>query len=99
MRGECRGGGARSRALWRLVVLLMEPYATPTNSMRYLNVAYPRPVKRRKDRKVVMQLFWILENTAPHIEKRTKENRYDIYKKPTLVCNYRNKISTPVKKF
>ena len=31
-----RGRGGRSRALWRQLALLRDPYATPTYSMRYL---------------------------------------------------------------
>ena len=61
------GRGGRSRALWRQLALLMDPYATPTYAMRY--VIYPRPVKQRTDGESFVQPFQISKNNVPHIEK------------------------------
>jgi hypothetical protein len=77
------GGGGRSRALWRQLALLRDPYTTPTYSMRYLR-DLPQ-VCQATQLRVFVQPFQISKNTAPHTEKARMTFQTDLHNARDLV--------------
>jgi hypothetical protein len=77
MSRDC-GGGGRSRALWRQLALLRDPYATPTYSMRYLR-DLPQACQATHSTEYFVQPFQISKNTAPHTEKARMTFQTDLH--------------------